>query len=105
VAGLTNCSVHGLRKAAAARLAEIGCSEFEIMSITGHQTSKEVTRDTKGASQKLRAARALQKLTTTAPSQKSVPHLWTRMTGGTVLATTPMNYSGIPEKLAARRAT
>jgi len=37
-----------LRKAAAARLAELGCSEFEIMVITGHQTSKEVTRYTKG---------------------------------------------------------
>ncbi|WP_299201062.1 site-specific integrase [uncultured Tateyamaria sp.] len=61
-AGLKNCSVHGLRKAAAARLAELGCSEFEIMAITGHQTSKEVTRYTKGASQKLRAASALRRL-------------------------------------------
>jgi integrase len=74
VAGLTNCSVHGLRKAAAARLAELGCSEFEIMAMTGHQTSKEVTRYTKGASHKLRAASALQKLTKSAPSKK-VSHL------------------------------
>lgn len=43
-AGLKHCSVQGLRKAAAKRLAELGCTEFEIMSITGHQTSKEVTR-------------------------------------------------------------
>ena len=62
-AGLTHCSVHGLRKAAAARLAELGCPEFEIMAITGHQTSKEVTRYTKAASQKTRAASALVKLT------------------------------------------
>ena len=27
-----------------ARLAEPGCTEFEIMALTGHQTSKEVTR-------------------------------------------------------------
>lgn len=62
-AGLSECSVHGLRKAAAARLAELGCTEFEIMAITGHQTSKEVTRYTKGASQKVRAQAALRKMT------------------------------------------
>ena len=39
-AGLKECSVHGLRKAAAARLAELGCTEQEIMAITGHRTSK-----------------------------------------------------------------
>jgi integrase len=61
-AGLGNCSVHGLRKAAAARLAELGCTEFEIMAITGHQTSKEVTRYTKAASQKVRAQAASQKM-------------------------------------------
>lgn len=62
-AGLPHCSIHGLRKAAAARLAELGCTEFEIMAITGHQTSKEVTRYTRGASQKVRAAAALRKMT------------------------------------------
>lgn len=60
--GLKHCSVHGLRKAAAARLAELGCTEFEIMAITGHQTSKEVTRYTKAASQKVRAQAASQKM-------------------------------------------
>lgn len=64
-AGLPDCSTHGLRKAAAARLAELGCTEFEIMAITGHQTSKEVTRYTKAASQRLRAESALAKLTGT----------------------------------------
>jgi integrase len=64
-AGLLNCSTHGLRKAVAARLAELGRSEFEIMAITGHQTSKEVTRYTKAASQKLRAASAMQDVTWT----------------------------------------
>ena len=38
------------RKAAAARLAEQGCTEFEIMAITGHRTSKEVTRYTRAES-------------------------------------------------------
>jgi integrase len=35
-------SPHGLRKAACRRLAEAGCSTFEIMSITGHQNLREV---------------------------------------------------------------
>lgn len=62
-AGLPQCSVHGLRKAAAARLAEMGCTEFEIMAITGHRTSKEVTRYTRAASQKTRAESALKRMT------------------------------------------
>lgn len=61
-AGLKNCSVHGLRKAAAARLAELGCTEQEIMAITGHRTSKEVTRYTRAASQKTRAENALRRM-------------------------------------------
>ncbi len=61
-AGLPQCSVHGLRKAAAARLAELGCTEQEIMAITGHRTSKEVTRYTRAASQKTRAQSALERL-------------------------------------------
>jgi integrase len=62
-AGLSGCSVHGRRKAAAARLAELGCTEFEIMAITGHRTSKEVTRYTRAASQKTRAESALKRMT------------------------------------------
>ena len=61
-AGLKECSVHGLRKAAAARLAELGCTEQEIMAITGHRTSKEVTRYTRAASQKTRAESALRRM-------------------------------------------
>jgi len=57
-----SCAVHGLRKAAAARLAESGCTEQEIMAITGHKTSKEIIRYTKSARQKVRAESALKKL-------------------------------------------
>lgn len=57
-AGLSHCSAHGLRKAAAARLADLGASEHEIMAITGHQTSKEVGRYTKAARQKHLAKQA-----------------------------------------------
>jgi len=72
-AGLKHCSVHGLRKAAAARLAELGCTEFEIMAITGHTTSKEVTRYTRAASQKARAESALRRMTTEHTGDKTVP--------------------------------
>tara|TARA_B100001146_G_scaffold186686_1_gene170309 strand:+ start:112 stop:276 length:165 start_codon:yes stop_codon:yes gene_type:complete len=37
-------------------------TEFEIMAITGHQTSKKVTRYIKAASQKVRAQAASQKM-------------------------------------------
>lgn len=40
------CVPHGLRKAAARRLAEAGCTPHEIMAITGHRTIKEVQRYT-----------------------------------------------------------
>lgn len=58
-AELPDCTSHGLRKAAARRLAEAGCSNKEIMAITGHQTDKEVTRYTKAADQKRLADRAM----------------------------------------------
>ena len=58
-AGLNHCSAHGLRKATASRLAEGGASSREIMSITGHQTSKEVDRYTKAADQKRLANNAI----------------------------------------------
>ncbi|MEO1678012.1 MAG: tyrosine-type recombinase/integrase [Pseudomonadota bacterium] len=88
-AGLNHCSVHGLRKAAAKRLAELGCTEFEIMAITGHQTSKEVTRYTKGASQRTRAEGALRKMTEGQNGDKSVPLLGGVAEGGTI---SPSNH-------------
>jgi integrase len=54
-------SAHGLRKAGAARLAELGASDREIMAITGHQTAREVDGYTRGARQKKLAASAMQK--------------------------------------------
>ena len=44
-------SPHGLRKAAARRLAEAGCSALQIAAITGHASLREVERYTKSASQ------------------------------------------------------
>jgi integrase len=60
-----DCVLHGLRKTAARKLAEAGCSELEIQSITGHATSRMVAHYTKGASQRRRAAAAIRKLENT----------------------------------------
>ncbi|GBQ28091.1 hypothetical protein AA12717_2865 [Gluconacetobacter sacchari DSM 12717] len=51
-----------LRKAAAKRLAELGCSIHEIAAVTGHRSLKEVQRYTLGADQKRLAQSALARL-------------------------------------------
>ena len=60
--GLQHCSAHGLRKAAARRFAEAGCSEHEIAAWTGHASLREVRRYTKAADQERLAVAAAQKL-------------------------------------------
>ena len=72
-AGLKDCSAHGLRKAAAARLAELGATELEIGAVTGHRTSKEISRYTRAARQKILAERAMAKLSAGQTVNKSVP--------------------------------
>ena len=72
-------SMHGLRKVAASRLAEAGCSEHEIMAITGHRTSKEVTRYTRAANQKIRATSAMKRLeqkNAESPTETDDPPEW-----------------------------
>ena len=55
-------SAHGLRKATARRLAELGCSTHQIAAITGHATLAEVQRYTKAADRKRLAQEAMKKL-------------------------------------------
>ena len=57
-----HCVTHGLRKAAARRLAEAGCSANEIAAVTGHATLKEIARYTKAAEQEGLAAAAIRRL-------------------------------------------
>ena len=70
-AGLPDrCVTHGLRKAAARRLAEAGCSANEIAAITGHASLEEVARYTRAAEQRKLARSAMDRLVrerTTAP--------------------------------------
>jgi integrase len=60
-AGLLHCTFHGLRKAAASRLADIGCTPHEIAAITGHASLKEIERYTRTADRKRLAAAAIAK--------------------------------------------
>ncbi|WP_301287282.1 tyrosine-type recombinase/integrase [Sphingobium sp. OAS761] len=51
-AGLSECSAHGLRKAAARRFTEAGCTNQQIKSWTGRTTDSEVARYTAAADQR-----------------------------------------------------
>jgi integrase len=66
-ASLPHCSAHGLRKAAARRLAEAGATAHEIAAITGHASLREVQRYTKAADQKMLAQAAMGKVTVPLP--------------------------------------
>lgn len=53
---------HGLRKTAAAKMAEAGCSPHEIAAITGHKTMQMILHYTSQAEQRSRATAAITKL-------------------------------------------
>jgi integrase len=55
-------NAHGLRKAAARRLVEAGCSIHEVMAITGHRTLSEVQRYTREVEQERMADAAVRRL-------------------------------------------
>ena len=59
LAQLPRCSAHGLRKAAATRLANAGASTEQIKAVTGHRSLSEVERYTRAADQIRLARQAL----------------------------------------------
>ena len=61
-AGLADRSLHGLRKSAARRLAEAGCSAKQIAAVTDHASLREVERYTLAADQERLARDAVNKL-------------------------------------------
>lgn len=63
-------TAHGIRKAAARRLAEAGCTPHQIASITGHKTLKEVERYTRAATQKALAGAAMERVKTGTESEQ-----------------------------------
>jgi integrase len=58
-AGLPHCTAHGLRKALASRLAELGMTAIQIAAVTGHSSLKEVQRYIDKADQKRMADTAM----------------------------------------------
>jgi len=57
------CSSHGLRKAACRRLAEAGCSAYELMAISGHKSLSEAQRYTAAVDRERLARRAIAAIT------------------------------------------
>lgn len=60
--GIVGRNTHGLRKVAAVRLAEAGCSTHEIAAITGHRSLNMVAHYTRAANQYRLAQEAIVKL-------------------------------------------
>jgi integrase len=63
------CVTHGLRKAAARRLAKCGCPVHEIQAITGHASLQELQRYTAEVEQMRLADSAIERLTVNKDSQ------------------------------------
>jgi integrase len=68
-AKLPECTAHGLRKAISRRMAQAGCSNEIIKSVTGHTTDKEVARYTQSADRAALADRGIAAITSTEPEQ------------------------------------
>jgi integrase len=64
-AGLTECPLHGLRKACCRRLAEAGCTVHQIAAISGHKSIAEVERYTRAVDQSRLAEQAIARTLTT----------------------------------------
>ncbi|NTI27134.1 tyrosine-type recombinase/integrase [Rhizobium rhizogenes] len=71
-ADLTHCSAHGLRKAAARRMAEGGMSGDVIKAVTGHTNLKQVSVYTAAANQAALAKKGLKAIGGTKTGTKSV---------------------------------
>jgi integrase len=60
-AGLRQCSAHGLRKLAATRMANAGCTDRELMAVFGWRGMSEVSRYVRAADQPRLAEQAFAK--------------------------------------------
>jgi integrase len=60
-AGLPHCSAHGLRKAFLRRMAEAGCSEDYIASISGHKDYREIRKYVQAANKARMASEGMAK--------------------------------------------
>lgn len=70
-AGVPECSPHGLRKCILTRLADAGCSEPQMMAISGHKNAKELEPYIKARDQRRLAASAFARVGTEEERQLS----------------------------------
>jgi integrase len=77
-AGLPHCSAHGLRKAAATRLANAGCTNEQIKAITGHRSNSSLAPYIKQADQQRLARQAL-RIQLGAEHEQKLSNLSTRL--------------------------
>lgn len=71
-AGLAHCSPHGLRKSAARRCREAGCTDEEGMAITGHKTVAEYRRYAGNAALGPRADAAMTRVMANLPGKVAI---------------------------------
>jgi integrase len=69
-AGLPQCTAHGLRKAATVRLVEAGCTDEQIMAVTGIRSPSVLKIYKRGADQRRLARQALDMQLKTEREQK-----------------------------------
>jgi integrase len=70
---LAGLNIHGFRKLAAASLAEAGCTEREIASITGHESLAMVQLYTRSVRREQLATVAIGRLTTARDNRQKPP--------------------------------
>jgi integrase len=69
-AGLSHCSAHGLRKAFLRRMAEAGCSEDYIASISGHRDMREIRKYVEAANKAKMATEGMAKTLAAFPASE-----------------------------------
>lgn len=93
-AGLPQCTMHGLRKAAATVAAENGATDDELMAIFGWTTKQQTTLYTRNASRRRLAGRAMDKLVRNEESTESVPPTHDDQESGTKTAKIALKTKG-----------
>jgi integrase len=78
-AGLPDCSAHGLRKLAATRMANAGCTDQELMAVFGWRSRSEVKRYTSAADQVRLAEQAFAKTHKGPNSEQKLSNLSSRL--------------------------
>lgn len=93
-AGLPNCTMHGIRKAAATVAAENGATDDELMAIFGWTTKQQTTLYTRNASRRKLAGKAMEKILRNEEGTEIVPPLSDKEESGAKTSKSPLKSSG-----------